>query len=236
MNNLIWIIVGIAQLCTIGTAAFRASQDVSGQRKFPKMLCMLFSSLLVVTSWLVAVSADFATPYVWLAAGMSLSFIGDLSMAALLPWRHPIIGGMITFGLGHLCYMISFTQIANSNGFTIYNEAFITSAIVLIVTQLYVWRRILNVPTQPRAIVNGAAVYGLLVGFTAVYAAGLWQAVGGLWLLPLVGGLLFVWSDFLIGWFDIGGRKLRNPRLWIWITYGFAQICIVYAPLVHLLQ
>ncbi|MCY7519711.1 lysoplasmalogenase [Paenibacillus larvae] len=164
---------------------------------------------------------------------MTFSFIGDLSMAGFLPWRHNLIGGMLSFGIAHVCYLASFAGIAGTKGIAIMNSALIAGAVLLVVTQTWIWRTILRVPTHPRAVVNGAFAYGLLVGSTAVAAAGLWQATAGYWWLPLAGGLLFVLSDFFIGWSDIGGRRMNNPHLWIWVTYGLAQACIVYSPLIH---
>lgn len=233
VNNPLVITLIVSQVIVAIFAIYKALQGSPGNKRFPKLNCMAFSMLLAAVSWTIAFWQGFSAPAVWLAAGMTLSFIGDLSMAGLLPWRHYLIGGMLSFGIAHICYLASFAGIANTKGIAIVNSAFIIGAVLLIVSQTWVWRKILRVPDQPQAIVNGSFIYGLLVGGTAVAAAGLWQATGGHWWLPLAGGLLFVLSDFFIGWSDIGGRRMKSPHLWIWVTYGIAQVCIVYSPLIH---
>ncbi|WP_268570178.1 lysoplasmalogenase family protein [Paenibacillus larvae] len=82
---------------------------------------------------------------------MTFSFIGDLSMAGFLPWRHNLIGGMLSFGIAHVCYLASFAGIAGTKGIAIMNSALIAGAVLLVVTQTWIWRTILRVPT-PRPL------------------------------------------------------------------------------------
>ncbi len=51
--------------------------------------------------WLQDPSVDYST---WVALGMTLSTVGDLFMAGLIPIGHRLIGGMITFALAH-CFL-----------------------------------------------------------------------------------------------------------------------------------
>ena len=51
--------------------------------------------------WLQDPSVEYST---WVALGMTLSTVGDLFMAGLIPIGHRLIGGMVTFALAH-CFM-----------------------------------------------------------------------------------------------------------------------------------
>lgn len=67
--------------------------------------------------WLQDPSAEYST---WVALGMTLSTVGDLFMAGLIPIGHRLIGGMVTFALAHCFYVKAFLQTGISwNGFWI---------------------------------------------------------------------------------------------------------------------
>ena len=60
-------------------------------------------------------SVEYST---WVALGMTLSTVGDLFMAGLIPIGHRLIGGMVTFALAHCFYVKAFLQTGISwNGF-----------------------------------------------------------------------------------------------------------------------
>ncbi len=65
--------------------------------------------------WLQDPSVEYST---WVALGMTLSTVGDLFMAGLIPIGHRLIGGMVTFALAHCFYVKAFLQTGISwNGF-----------------------------------------------------------------------------------------------------------------------
>ncbi|WP_416825881.1 lysoplasmalogenase [Ectobacillus polymachus] len=159
----------------------------------------------------------------WIAIGMTLSTIGDLFMAGMLPFGNRLIGGMIAFAIAHCFYVTAFLHAGFSwtgaiIGFVVYGSCL-----------LFGWLFFIRNETQPPLFTIGALVYGLWVGGMACFACALSFARQGVWWLPAIGGALFVVSDFIIGVTDIGQRKIKHAELWIWLTYVTAQMAIVYS-------
>ena len=44
------------------------------------------------------------------AAGMGSGFLGDLIMAEIIPLPEHVLGGMLAFGVGHICYIRALLQ------------------------------------------------------------------------------------------------------------------------------
>ena len=79
-----------------------------------KLFCSFF---LLITIFYSFVSSPPNTPcYLyarWIFFGMALGFLGDLIMMKIFPLKNYLIGGVIIFGIGHLCYINAFKSILN---------------------------------------------------------------------------------------------------------------------------
>ncbi|UHA71998.1 lysoplasmalogenase [Paenibacillus sp. 481] len=230
---MLWVIgiIAAVQLGLLASALWGAKPCVSGERRFPLAESMLLSISLVTAAAALYVLEVVPAYSLWIAIGMLFSFVGDLSMAQLLPWRNWLIGGMLTFGIGHVFYMIGFANMATQFGGTIWNTGFLIATFIALIVHTIGWTKWVRNDRQPRILNIGSYLYGLWVAGTAVFAFAMWWALDGLWWLPAIGGVLFVLSDLIIGYTDIGQRRVPNHRLWIWITYVAAQACIVYGAL-----
>ncbi|PEK51455.1 hypothetical protein COL64_11065 [Bacillus toyonensis] len=225
--NVLYIVL-IGQIIIFLTGAIYAIGQTKRTREnmpLPLAVRLILSFSLTGSAiwiWLQDPSIEYSS---WVALGMTLSTLGDLFMAGLIPFGHRLIGGMVTFALAHCFYVKAFLQTGISwNGFWI---GLLVYGLFLIIG----WFFFIRNEKQDKLFTIGALIYGLWVGGMACFAFALYYENTEIWWIPALGGLLFVISDFIIGVTDIGGRKLKYEPLWIWFTYVAAQMCIVYVGL-----
>lgn len=231
---LIWIVAACNILLFLWTyiGSFKTNSTRSSEgRIFPIGRRSVLSFSIVIATFVIW-RMDVDSAYkMWVFLGMFFSFFGDLSMAKLLPWRNHMIGGMLTFGIAHVLYIIAFIIEANNHANTVFNLGMLIAVIFYVLLLIIFWLFYIRNPKKPSILNIGALVYGLWVGGTASFAAGLAYALGGGWIAAALGGLLFVISDAIIALTDIGDRRFRNQGVWIWITYIGAQVLIGYASI-----
>jgi hypothetical protein len=138
---------------------------------------------------------------------------------------------MGAFAIGHLLYIVGFTQIAQIFNFLDFGRY----ALALIITwaaTFILWFALIYKP-KAGALQYAALIYALFLASMGGFALGL--AFHQAQLIPLaLGGALFMLSDTLIGMRLFAGRSFRYIGDVIWITYIVAQILIVtVVPLVE---
>ncbi|WP_068773384.1 lysoplasmalogenase [Paenibacillus sp. FJAT-26967] len=175
------------------------------------------------------------SPYAeWVFWGMAWSFIGDLTMAGLIPMRHRLIGGMATFAVAHGFYIAAFTAALNNEGVSVLNTGLILAGVIYLVLLIAGWLRYIRNLQAPYGYNAGAFVYGLWISIMASVAVALAWGLGAAHWVTALGGLLFVISDFIIAVVTIGAKPFRHNAYWVWLTYVGAQMCIVYASVLAL--
>lgn len=223
MNEIYILLIGQIIIFVAGAIyAIMQTNQTRGNRPLPLVIRLILSfSLTIGAIWIWLQDPSIAY-HQWVAIGMTLSTLGDLFMAGLIPFGHRLIGGMVAFAIAHCFYVTAFLQTGISwNGFWI---GLLAYGLFLIIG----WFFFIRNPNQDKLFTLGALIYGLWVGGMACFAFALYYANHGMWWVPAFGGLLFVISDFIIGVTDIGGRKVKYDPLWIWLTYVAAQMCIIY--------
>lgn len=223
MNEIYILLIGQIIIFVAGAIyAIMQTNQTRGNRPLPLFIRLILSfSLTIGAIWIWLQDPSIAY-HQWVAIGMTLSTLGDLFMAGLIPFGHRLIGGMVAFAIAHCFYVTAFLQTGISwNGFWI---GLLAYGLFLIIG----WFFFIRNPNQDKLFTLGALIYGLWVGGMACFAFALYYANHGMWWVPALGGLLFVISDFIIGVTDIGGRKVKYDPLWIWLTYVAAQMCIIY--------
>ncbi|MEH7455736.1 lysoplasmalogenase [Bacillus sp. JJ1127] len=223
MNEIYILLIGQIIIFVAGAIyAIAQTNQTRGNRPLPLVIRLILSfSLTIGAIWIWLQDPSIAY-HQWVAIGMTLSTLGDLFMAGLIPFGHRLIGGMVAFAIAHCFYVTAFLQTGISwNGFWI---GLLVYGLFLIIG----WFFFIRNPNQDKLFTLGALIYGLWVGGMACFAFALYYANHGVWWVPAFGGLLFVISDFIIGVTDIGGRKVKYDPLWIWLTYVAAQMCIIY--------
>jgi hypothetical protein len=204
----------------------RPSAD--GNRRMPTWTRMASSATLVVIAWL-----EFAftrqTPmddYAFLiAVGMSLGLLGDLILAEVLVIPQPILGGIATFSLGHVAYLLAVLRLADLYELT--EPAPVWGALALwLLVGLVGWHIFVMRGQQPTMLHWAALPYALLLAGVAGLFTGL--ALQSAALIPAaLGAILFLVSDLILA-----GQiftKLKFPLIGdaIWLTYGPGQALIV---------
>ncbi len=189
------------------------------------------TAVLVILAWWLYLDPETGqTSFALLiAVGVSLGLLGDFYMAQLIPWpRPPVLGGMGSFGLGHVAYITAVWQFSNGAGLTDPLARWGSLALWLLLAVL-IWFGVIyrGAPAGERSVLHTAAIpYAMLLASTVGVGMGTAVQNPAFWLF-FMGAALFLFSDLLIA-VDLFNRK----RFWlmgdvIWLTYGPAQWLIV---------
>lgn len=203
----------------------RSHED--GKRRMPTWTRMASSFVLVVAAWsgfLLWREAN-AAALLLAAVGMSLGFCGDLFMARLVPTKNHVLGGIGSFGLGHVAYIAAFLQ----TGILAANAMPPWAALVIWwLIGVGGWYVIVFRGQRPTPLHYAALPYALLLASTAGIATMMALSVPGLiWLA--VGAALFLISDLILAAELFNGLHFPLIGDIVWLTYGPAQMLIVYS-------
>jgi hypothetical protein len=199
--------------------------------RIPRWARMASSFTLVVAAWSwFAFAAVFPKSYsLLLAIGMTLGFIGDLFMAKLIPFKDYVLGGIGSFGLGHIAYIIAFISFSNERHWFRGNENIRwNSVIIWWIIALISWYFVVFRGHKPSLLHYAALPYGLLLATTAGLATGLAISTP-VFILLAIGTALFLLSDFTLAAQLFNGLHFKMIGDVVWFTYGPAQMLIVYS-------
>lgn len=206
--------------------------DKVSKRRMPRWTRLASSLTLVISAGLwFAVSGDFALHQLalWFAIGMTLGFIGDLFMAQVFPMKNYVLGGIGSFGLGHIAYIIGMFITANQLdiAYPRWNVLLIWWLIALIG-----WFFVVYFRSQPTFLHVAALPYSILLASTAGVATGLYLENSAFSLIA-IGAALFLLSDLILAadLFDRVDIPLIGDM--VWLTYGSGQMLIVCAILLQ---
>ncbi len=201
----------------------------------PKAARMGSSLVLVLVAWeasrVLAPGAVKSFAFA-IATGMTLGAIGDFFNAGLLsfiPLSHPVLGGIIAFGLGHIAYILGCWRLAQRFGLTD-RRAMGLSIFGWQMIATVAWYFVALCGDQTRTLVWPALPYSLLLAGTAGITAGLALQEARFFLLAL-GGALFLLSDLILAFGMFHGRGAYGTEA-VWLTYGPGQMLIVFSILI----
>ena len=199
-------------------------------QRMPKWTRLTSSAVLVLAawSWFLITRQNTVNGFIlWLAIGMTFGFLGDLFMAGMMPGGRNVLGGMATFGLGHVAYIIGIWRFANLVGLTDGVVRWGSLAAWWIIGAV-AWYFVVYHGQQPTTLHRAALPYALLLASTAGVATGLAIQQGQFtWLA--VGAALFLISDLIIATQLFNGTSFPLIGDVIWLTYGPGQMMIVYS-------
>jgi len=203
--------------------------NASRTRRMPLWTRLGSSFVLVIAAWIwfsltrTGVMAEVSLP---LALGMSFGFAADVVMAGEGKARK--LGGIFLFAANHILYITALLRFASLAGLDAALPRWLTLILWWLLGLLLIYRILLR--GQKWTILHAAALpYGLLLATTAGLALSL--AVQAVAFAPLaLGAALFVLSDLILAAAVLFG-SLRLPFVHdiVWLTYGPAQMLIVYA-------
>jgi hypothetical protein len=200
-------------------------------RRMPTWTRLASSIVLVAAGWTffnAARNTRGQTFAFWIAAGMTLGFIGDVFMAQLLASpTNSVLGGMTAFGIGHILYITACLHVARLAGLNNAKARFGALAAWWAVAAIGWFLAVAR--GNDMTVLHWAALpYSLLLAGTAGFAAGLaLQAKPFCW--TAAGAALFLFSDLVIAvnMFAADGPRVSGDL--VWLTYGPGQMLIVFS-------
>lgn len=199
--------------------------------RIPRWARMASSFMLVVAAWSWFAFADvFPQSYsLLIAIGMTLGFLGDLFMAQLIPLKDYVLGGIGSFGLGHIAYIIAFISFGNEHNLFSGNESARWGAVLIWwLIALAGWYVVVFRGQKHTFLHYAALPYALFLATTAGLATGL--AIHEAAFIPLaIGTALFLLSDLILAAQLFNGLHFKMIGDVVWLTYGPAQMLIVYS-------
>ena len=199
-------------------------------RRMPLWTRIGSSGVLAVAGWswfYIAMGTDANLFSGLIATGMTLGFVGDLLMARLIPVARHVLAAMAAFGLGHLAYTVGLATLVAR-----IPPASPRSCLVALVAWLIVgvagWWLVVYRRSRQTKEVWLVLLYALFAGGTAGLATCL--ALQNADFAPVaVGAALFVLSDAILAAHLFSGLSFRLIHDLVWLTYGPAQMLIVYS-------
>jgi hypothetical protein len=224
---LLWVVW--AALLFGGLIVGAPNAELTG--RMPRWMRMASSLTLVAAAWTFFLlhretpNSDLA---LLTAIGMTLGFVGDLFMAKLIiKTDQSVFGGIGSFGLGHVAYIAALLTVANRFGLDAATPRWAALALALVFGAAAWYVVVLRGAATPSALHWAALPYALLLATTAGLAGGL--ALQDARFIPVaIGGLLFLTSDLMLAAQLFNHAYFRWISDWIWLTYGPAQMLIVY--------
>lgn len=204
--------------------------DADPTRRMPRWTRIGSSLALVIAAWSWAIftretAVSGYAPSI--AAGMTLGFVGDLFMAKLLPLRQYVFGGIASFGLGHVVYIGGMSALAARAGLDAPTPRW-AALIAWLCVGLVGWYVVIFRGQEHTPLHWAVLPYALLLSGTAGVAAGL--ALQDAAFVPLaVGAGLFLLSDLILAAQLFTGARFPLIQDAVWLSYGPAQMLIVYS-------
>ncbi len=203
---------------------------VDRTRRMPVWTRMASSLTLVIAAWLIYLftRATPATVYTLpIAFGMTFGFLGDLFMARIISIEQYVLGGMGSFGIGHLFYVAGFLLTTAALPLELSAAPVVIWWLIGVIGWwIAVWRGV----TERTVMHRVALPYALLLASTAGFATSM--AVADARFFPLaVGAALFLLSDLLLAARLFRGVFFPLIDDVVWLTYGPAQMLIVFSSL-----
>ncbi len=194
----------------------------------PRWARMASSFALVVAAWsgtLFLLNSPTIQFILLVAIGMTLGFVGDLFMAQLLPLKDFVMGGIASFGLGHIAYILALLKLDNG-GLDTSNLRW-SALIVWWLIGLIGWYIVVFRQGERTPLHYAALPYALLLSSTAGLATGV--ALQSPIYVPLaIGAALFLLSDLLLAAQLFNHLHFRSIGDVVWLLYGPAQMLIVF--------
>lgn len=161
-----------------------------------------------------------------IALGMALGFLGDIFNAGLIPIPEPVMGGIVSFGIGHVAYIYACIFLGNRLGLNRPSSRF-GSLLFWELVGLAGWAWVM-MPLEKWNIVHLAALpYTLLLAGTVGCCAGLMLQDRRFTRLTLGAALFFV-SDLILA-FRLFHGDFKHGGDAVWFTYGPGQMLIVFS-------
>jgi uncharacterized membrane protein YhhN len=180
------------------------------------------ATMLALLAWL-GVNNGFQGSMLWFALGLLFSLGGDIFL--MLP-RERFIPGLVSFLIGHICYLIGF-----NSAYPVYNAASLILLVVVMFTGYLVYRRValgLQASGQSKLKLP-VLVYSIVISLMLFSALSTlmqpdWRIYAAVFVSS--GALLFFISDTTLA-LNKFVSPIPNARVITMVTYHLGQMLIV---------
>jgi len=223
------LLIGLAlwAIVLFGGFIFGAYNE-TGSHRIPRRNRMTASLIIVIIAWMLIFTpnqAQHQTYLILIALGMTFGFIGDLLLADLIPIKEATIAGMLSFGIGHVAYIIGILTIRDA--LNLNDATAINNALGLwLVFGAVGWFICVYINNERELLHYLALPYSLLLSSTAGFFMGLALQDGIFW-LPTIGAILFLFSDLVLSLELFRDFKPKSIGDVVWLTYSPGQMSIV---------
>lgn len=229
METFAWILISVCAVLAIIFTIVRA--------KFGGEIALLLKTLasfaLVASAFVGIALLDLNSDQKLIASligiGLLLGMIGDILLDLKVIYDNDKIylnSGMLSFGLGHLCYFSAFSLLANSNNTDLMMPILVSIGASIVLTV------VIMIASKGMKLDFGKYLiqtisYSFILSFMMIYTLIL-TITGGVGWIVFIGMLLFFLSDVVLSQQYFGG-KLQNKLLIVvnHILYYSAQILIL---------
>lgn len=216
-------------LFLFGGFLFSPPNDAYSHR-MPTWTRMASSFALVVAgwSWFVFSRKQRVNRYALLISlGMTFGFLGDLFLASVLPAPNRVLAGIAAFAICHIFYILAISGFANRFGLNNRTTRWWMLAFWWLVG-LAGWFFVVFRGQEPTLVHWVALPYALLLASTAGLGSGVARQERRF--VPLaLGGALFLLSDLILAGDMFSGLFFPLIGDVVWLTYGPAQMLIIYS-------
>jgi uncharacterized membrane protein YhhN len=188
------------------------------------------ATMITLLAW-VGLNGGFRGPMLWFALGLLFSLGGDVFL--MLP-RDLFIAGLLSFLVGHLCYVIGFNQGPPSPLLLL-----LILAVLVFIAAAQIFRRIRRglIAAEKRALQFPVMIYTMVISLMLISALSTlarpdWSFTAAI--LSGLGALSFFTSDTILAW-DKFVAPLRHARLRTMTTYHLGQFLITLGAALHFL-
>ena len=188
-----------------------------------RILRYIFKSLYM-PSLIVLYLLAAPKPNVLIILAMVFGWIGDVFLLGRHHWN--VLGGITSFGLGHICYIAGMLSTRPGLHLTaIISVAWIALCLVLV--------RHFLIPHAPKRLMIPAICYATLLSGTSAVALYLsFVSFNAAYLLAAFGGLMFMLSDGLLA-YNMFGKKTVLGNFFVMVTYVLAQTALAAGFILH---
>jgi len=197
---------------------------VIGKHFSGKIILSFLILLMSILLFIVAKSND----RIICALGMVFAFIGDIFLNYPPHEKkdeYDILWGGLAFIMAHLIYCASYTIKITRNGFSYFNLGVILAVILLFSITIYFVYKTKNNSKKNRLYM--AIAYLWLTGINYITIFSYSFSAQSIESLALVGALLFLASDVIIGLEKLNNLKSKLARELVWWLYPIGQMLII---------
>lgn len=190
-----------------------------------------FSLIILMACWILCYLSGFKRAATQLSMGYISSFIGDIFNLQFDRIKRrveePIFLGILFFMVSQILYISAFINLVGL-ALLIKSPLFYTLLVLFLICPTVIFKLKVFSPDRPKRVMRGALIYGFLLGgMTAVVLTSAILA-GGYWWLVLLGSLMFLLSDAVMGGSTIRGLHPKYEFQVPWLTYLIAQGLILF--------